>query len=333
MHSKVSVIIPTYNSEKYVAKAIESALQQTYPNVEVIVVDDASQDGTVEVVAGYCSDRLKLLVNEINRGPSYSRNRGIEAAKGEWIALLDSDDWFAPNRIEKLLQVAEIENADFVVDDLYFISDGAAKPWSTRFSEHWGFGSGKVPINTIRQINAVDFINLDLGIVKPLIKRDFLVRHGLEFDEDLRFGEDFHLFLISLVKGAKFIVVPTPYYFYCSRANSLIHDYIKCQQQMHQTAANLVEELIKSKPMLTSLHKRMEKLDKSIKMGKSYKRVVLPLKQGELLTAITEMWRNPLCFKFYGWQTLIKLNYRYKTLLSKINNEETNLNIRRLKEA
>ena len=329
MHSKVSVIIPTYNSEKYVAKAIESALQQTYPNVEVIVVDDASQDGTVEVVAGYCCDSVKLIVSDRNRGPSYSRNRGIEAAVGEWIALLDSDDWYAPNRIEKLLQVAHTENADFVVDDLYFISDGAQKPWSTRFSEHWGFGSGKVPINTIRQINAVDFIDLDLGILKPLIKREFLVRHQLEFDEDLRFGEDFNLFLISLLKGAKFIVVPAPYYFYCSRSDSLIHDYIKCQEQMYETSANILQEdLVKSTPKLAnSLYKRMVKLDDSIRMGQSYKRVVLLLKKGELSKAIIAMLHNPLCFKFYVWQTLNRLNYRYKTFFAqKINENIFNLN-------
>lgn len=325
MHPKVSVIIPTYNSEKFIAKAIESVLQQTYPNVELIVVDDASQDNTVEVVKGYCSDRIKLIVNDRNQGPSYSRNRAIEVANGEWIALLDSDDWFAGDRLEKLLQVAQSKNADFVVDDLYFITEGAEKPWTTRFSERWGFGTGKVPINTITQLNAVDFIELDLGVVKPLIKREFLVRHGLKFDEELRFGEDFHLFLLCLLKGAKFIVVPTPYYFYYSRADSLIHDYIKCQEQMHQTTAKLLQkELIKNQPSLTySLHKRMENLGQSIKMGKSYKRVVLPLKRGELLTAIAEMLQNPLCLKFYSRQKLIKLNYHFKTILDKKINQKS----------
>lgn len=319
MHPKVSVIVPTYNSEKFIARAIESVLQQTYPNVEVIVVDDASQDNTLEVIEGYCSDRLKLLVNDRNQGPSYSRNRAIEVANGEWIALLDSDDWFAGDRLEKLLQVAQSENADFVVDDLYFITEGAEKPWTTRFSERWGFGTGKVPINTITQLNAVNFIELDLGVVKPLIKRKFLVRHGLEFDEELRFGEDFHLFLLCLLKEAKFIVVPTPYYFYCSRADSLIHDYIKCQEQMHQTTANLLQkESIKNNTKLAaSLYKRMINLDQSLKMGRSYKIVIMLLKRGEFLIAIVETIRNPLCLKFYAWQTLRKLNYRLRLFLSR----------------
>lgn len=320
MHSKVTVIIPTYNSEKYVAKAIESALQQTYPNVEVIVVDDASQDATTQVVQGYCSDRLKLIINDRNRGPSYTRNQGIEAAKGEWIALLDSDDWYARDRLEKLLQVAQTENADFVVDDLYFITDGASKPWSTRFSQNAGFSSRTVRFNQITQINAVDFVDLDLGLVKPLIKRNFLIQHSLEFDENLRYGEDFHIFLLSLLNGARFIIVPEPYYFYCSRSNSLVTEYIKCQEQMHKATFDILQnELINNNPQVKySLSKRLAKLDKSIKTNLSYNRVIRPLKQGKLSTALTQMVHNPLFFRFVGLELLRRLKLQWHNLRSKL---------------
>lgn len=320
MHPKVSVIIPTYNSEKYVAKAIESVLQQTEQNVEVIVVDDASVDSTVEVVQRYCSDRLKLIVNECNQGPSYSRNRGIEVARGEWIAMLDSDDWYAGDRLEKLLQVAEIENADFVVDDLYFIADKAEKPWSTRFSQNAGFSSRQVRFNRITQIDAADFVDLDLGLVKPIIKRNFLIQHNLKFDEELRYGEDFHLFVLSLLNKAKFIVVPEPYYFYCSRADSLITEYIKCQEQMHKSTFDVLQkELTKNNPkVINSLSKRLSKLDWSIKTNLSYNRVIRPLKQGKLATALNEMIYNPLFFKFVGLELLRRLKLQWHNLRARL---------------
>lgn len=323
MNPKVSIIIPAYNSEKYIAQAIESVLQQTEPNFEVIVVDDASVDATVDVVRGYCSDRLKLIVNERNQGPSYTRNRGIGQAKGQWIALLDSDDWYAPNRLEKLLQVAQAENADFVADDLYLIEDGAETPWSTRFSQKQaGFGSCKVRCEQITQINAVDFVDFDLGLLKPLIKRHFLVEHEIEFDPNLRYGEDFQFFLISLLKGAKFIIFPEAYYFYCSRPNSLVTEYIKCQEQMHKSSLNILQkELNNNYKLSLSLSKRLAKLEKSIKIGLSYNRVIIPLKKGKLTTAITEMIRNPLCFVFYSSEISRKLNYRFSYLLSKLSTQ------------
>jgi len=326
MHPKVSVIIPTYNSEKYIAQAIESVLQQTESNLEAIVVDDASVDMTVEIVQQYSSDRVKLLIEDCNRGPSYTRNRGIKAAQGEWIALLDSDDWYAPYRLEKLLQVAGAENADFVADDLYLIHDDAKQPWSTRFSIVGGFGSRRICFDAIAQISAVDFVELDLGLVKPIIKRDFLIQHQLGFDENLRYGEDFALFLTSLLHGAKFIIVPTPYYFYRSRSDSLITDYIKSQEQMHQSSVELLKkELVQNNlKVIRSLSKRTANFERSLKMGQSYNRVIVPLKQGNFSIAIFEMVRNPLCFKFYSWQTLRKISYRLRYFMNQIGFKKIN---------
>lgn len=134
MNPRVSIIIPAYNTDNYIKQAIESALGQTESRIEVIVVDDASTDKTVEVVRTFTDQRLKLLVNESNKGPSYSRNRALKEAKGEWVALLDSDDWYAPNRLEKLLQVAYQKNADLIADDMHLIADDTDSSHNTYFS-------------------------------------------------------------------------------------------------------------------------------------------------------------------------------------------------------
>ena len=132
----VSIIIPTFNSEKYIAQAIESVLHQTFTNFEIILVDDASQDSTLRIVRSFNDPRIKILANKQNRGVSYSRNRGIKEAQGKWIGLLDSDDWYAPQRLEKLLSAAAITNSDLVADNLFFIEDQQINCWSTLLKEN-----------------------------------------------------------------------------------------------------------------------------------------------------------------------------------------------------
>jgi glycosyltransferase involved in cell wall biosynthesis len=96
----VSVVIPTYNDARYLGKAIESVLKQTYSDLEVLVVDDGSRDNTSEVVSAFHDPRLRLTVHTSNKGLPAARNTGMRAASGEIIALLDADDLFAPDKLE-----------------------------------------------------------------------------------------------------------------------------------------------------------------------------------------------------------------------------------------
>ena len=95
---KISVVIPAYNAEKHIARAIESVLAQTRPAEEIIVVDDGSSDGTAEVVRSF-GDKV-ILIQQPNAGVSVARNKGIEHATGDWIAFLDSDDEWLPEKLK-----------------------------------------------------------------------------------------------------------------------------------------------------------------------------------------------------------------------------------------
>lgn len=102
---QVSVIIPTYNRAPYVTMAIESVLAQSYQDYEIVVVDDGSTDGTRDVLVPY-KDRIRYLYRD-NKGVSAARNTGIQVAKGEWIAFLDSDDEWLPDKLEIQMQQAQ----------------------------------------------------------------------------------------------------------------------------------------------------------------------------------------------------------------------------------
>ena len=112
----VSVIMPAYNAEKYIVKAINSVLEQTYQNLELIVIDDCSTDTTYETVLNMLEKdaRIRLYKNEMNLGVARTRNRGFELANGDYIALLDSDDIWMEDKIEKQINLAQKSNADII---------------------------------------------------------------------------------------------------------------------------------------------------------------------------------------------------------------------------
>ncbi len=111
--SFVSIIIPCYNAEKYVAEAIQSALDQTYPHCEVIVIDDGSTDGSLEVIKCF-GDKIRWETGP-NRGGCAARNRGLELAQGEWIQFLDADDLISAEKIERQMELARLHRPNVLI--------------------------------------------------------------------------------------------------------------------------------------------------------------------------------------------------------------------------
>ena len=112
MNELVSVIMPSYNTGKFIKETVESVLAQTYTNWELLIVDDCSTDNTDEVMKEYLSDsRVKYFKNEKNSGAAVSRNKALREASGKWIAFLDSDDLWLPNKLQK--QISFMEENDY----------------------------------------------------------------------------------------------------------------------------------------------------------------------------------------------------------------------------
>lgn len=126
----VSIIMAAYNAEKTIGLAINSILAQTYTDWELFVINDCSKDGTAEIVTAYSDPRICLLQNDKNSGVSISRKRGMEAANGEWIAVLDSDDVWALDKLEKQIKLARETDAELIFTGSAFIDDdGKLNDW------------------------------------------------------------------------------------------------------------------------------------------------------------------------------------------------------------
>lgn len=125
----VSIVIPAYKAEKTIEQTLRSVFDQSFPNWEVILVNDCSPDNTLSVAAKVADgdNRVRMISNERNSGVSHSRNRGVEEAKGEWIAFLDSDDFWRPDKLEKQLALAGKTGADIVYTGYDYV-DGEGNP-------------------------------------------------------------------------------------------------------------------------------------------------------------------------------------------------------------
>jgi len=195
MKPVVSIVIPAYNREAYVAEAIDSIFaQQDAPAAEVIVVDDGSTDGTAAVLARY--GITIRVIHQANAGVSAARNTGIRAAAGEWIFLLDSDDRVQPGTLRTLLTEAERSPDATVVyaDQAFLHEDGTIEP-----IERVTFPVGPAPVAEV-------FRRMPFSMGTALIRRDALIAAGL-FDTSLHLAEDYEL-LCRMAPDNTFAYVP-----------------------------------------------------------------------------------------------------------------------------
>lgn len=204
----VSVIMPVYNAEATVERALSSALTQSFSDLEVVVVNDCSTDDTCTIIESLDDSRVRLFHNLENGGPSLSRNRALDEARGEWCAVLDSDDWWAPQRLETLLSTFAGSGATMLCDNPAYVRPHATEPFATSL-EILGVRCRRALL-----LDVIEVLRCHLLLVKPLFRRDLLNRQGLRYDHRLRQGEDHHLLLRCLIHGAKMGFSPEPLYFY-----------------------------------------------------------------------------------------------------------------------
>ncbi len=214
---RVSVIVAAFNVADLVGRALESVRAQTFEDWEVIVVDDASTDGTPYAVASLAEidARIRLVRQEVNRGPAAARNRGIEEALGDWVAVLDADDAWRPERLERMLAAAAKADANFVADNLIFVDEHLRRETGAAFDI-----SDEMIAFTAEALFA-HRNPWDYGILKPLMRRSLLAESGVRYDERLRFGEDFLLTSELLFRGARAVLTGAGYYLYTTPVGHL----------------------------------------------------------------------------------------------------------------
>lgn len=226
MNELISVIVPVYNAEKYLRECVDSILNQTYKNFEVILVDDGSTDGSPAICDEYAKtdERVKVIRKE-NGGVSSARNLGLEVANGEYICFIDSDDFVSEDYLKNLYNSITENNSDMAFCKYVNYANGKADVSREIFPD--------APITFDSEKKRVDFTsrflclnnNLTVSSWRILFAKSLLFK--CKFDNRINVGEDL-LFLIDVIKRVqKVSFVNSIMYFYRVNENSVMHTYRK----------------------------------------------------------------------------------------------------------
>lgn len=310
MTPQVSIILPAYNAESSLAAALDSLLVQSLTDFEVLVIDDGSRDGTVDVAASYARNdsRIRLLQRDANGGAAAARNVGFRAATGKWLALLDADDTFSPGRLLSLVTRAEKEEADIIADNLRFVSEAEEMISEPALKEGDPVFAGAVSAARFVRGNLFLYRGFKLGYLKPLFRRRFVEQHRLQQKEALRIAEDYHFLLDALLCGARFLVVPEAGYLYAQRPGSLSRGLTLDDLDQLSTANRL--DLLRATPqggadLRAALNKRQWSVDLNIRLMEFQEAV----RRRRVWDAGSIFARNPDLtpyLAFYGLESLRK---------------------------
>lgn len=224
MKPLITIAMPVFNVEKYIKQAIVSVLEQTYENIEFLIIDDKGSDNSISIVNGILdkyngNKKIRIITHETNRGLSEARNTAIKEATGEYIYFIDSDDFITNNCIEKLYQVIGMNNVDLVVGSYQRISEIKNK-------NDYNLILNKIILQDSRKIKEHIFQNIKknyIGYVwNKLFKISFLKENNLHFIPNIYYEDDIYsLKTYTLANSCAHISDIT--YYYRQREGSIVH--------------------------------------------------------------------------------------------------------------
>lgn len=221
----ISVIVPIYNSEKYLRRCIKSILDQTYSNLEIILVNDGSTDGSVQICDEFAAhdNRIKQIHKE-NNGLVSARKRGLQNASGEYVSYVDSDDWIEPDMYEKLVNQIIRYDADIV-------TSGIIRNYKDHFVEETDYiPEGVYELERIRNDILPIFMytgtfykaGINIHLYNKLFKRELVVKNQMCINEKIVIGDDAALIYPCIMDANKIVITHKSFYHYCIRSDSIM---------------------------------------------------------------------------------------------------------------
>lgn len=209
----ISIIVPVYNAEKYLAETIQSIMAQDYQNFELILINDGSKDRSLDICNEFAQRYLQIrVIDQKNSGVSAARNKGLLEAKGEYIAFADADDLMENDMLSALIKCADEYGADVVSCGAGLVEDGKI------VKEEYG-------TNTLTEYDSNEALKfflignrVNIGVWTKLFKKELL--EGITFSADKRINEDKLFIFDALMKANKFVVHDVTKYLYCKREES-----------------------------------------------------------------------------------------------------------------
>lgn len=290
---KVSVIVPVYNVEKYLERCLKSLVTQTLSDIEIITVDDGSQDNSKKIIEKYIKiypDKIKYLYKK-NGGLSSARNFGIPYAKSEYIAFLDSDDYIEPTMYEEMYNIAKKENSDMVECDFIW-----------EYPDKQKYDCGQIYNSKNEALEKARVVAWN-----KLIKRDILEKEKIEFPYGLRY-EDVEFFYKLLPSLNKISFVKKFFIHYVQRDNSIVNTQNSKTMDIFIVLDNVID-YYKKNNYYQEYKEQLEYTYTRLLLCSSLKRMCKIDNKDERKRALDETWNN-LNTKFPNWKKnkLLKKN-------------------------
>ena len=229
-HELISIVVPVYNVEKYLKRCIESLINQTYKNIEIILINDGSKDNSLSICKEYekKDERIKVIDKE-NEGLGYTRNKGIECANGKYIAFIDSDDYIDLDFYEKLYNSAKKNNSDMVFSSFKKVN-GENKVYEIHNSKcsQMAYIGDEARKNILRCVmgNCQEDEQLPISACMILYKKEIMDKYEMRFFSERQYiSEDFLFNIEYILKINSASIVEDTYYYYCDNQNSLTRKY------------------------------------------------------------------------------------------------------------
>jgi len=290
--SCVDVVVAARDRADTIQRAVRSALAQEEVRA-VIVVDDGSTDDTAARARECDLEGKRVWVERLrlSLGPSAARNIAIEKSQASWLAVLDGDDFFLPGRIRTLLTVAD--DWDFVADDLLQVPSDAPDnqdAMTTLLGASFKQRSLNLEQFILGNIPQHGLIRKELSFLKPLIRRSFLDRHKLRYDEALRLGEDYAFYARALAAGARFLVHPAAGYVSLVRPDSLSARHTRQELELYRDSdCKLIATSILTPNERRALAKHYSSVDCRVQLLN----VIEAIKSGNGSQFLTAFFRSP----------------------------------------
>lgn len=235
----ISVLLPVYNAERFLSEAIDSILQQTFTDFELLLLNDGSTDRSEDIINAYADPRIVYIRNEINKGIIYTLNKGLDLSKGKYIARMDSDDISKPERFQKQVLFLESVNADVVACTVEMI-DAAGRhlpPWKDDLT-HTSFQSIKA------------FLPKNNCIAHPSILGKATILKTYQYSKDQKEAEDYDLWLRLVADGKEVTKLNEPLLQYRFLEASLTRkEGLKAADRLFRTKSRFVHKRWKEKKM------------------------------------------------------------------------------------
>ena len=219
---KISVILSVYNEEKYIRKAIESILNQSLKDLELIIINDGSTDNTLDIINSFDDERITVIDNGQNIGPGASRNKGIGIAKGEYISFLDGDDWFSLNALEECYREAKAKDTDITMFQMLNYDDETGRIYENDWFNLNSFDEsfdGRV----FAPEECKDFLfDLSVSGSQKIYRNSFLQQSDVRFPEGILF-EDMPFFFEIYLKARRISIIRKHFYYRRKHSKSITH--------------------------------------------------------------------------------------------------------------